>query len=184
MATAAATGLGSRARDFALQGIDGRRWRLADAKGPKGTLVMFICNHCPYVKSAIDRIVADVRELQTQGIGAIAIMSNDTEAYPADSFANMKVFADRHGFTFPYVIDETQEVARSYDAVCTPEFFGYDSGGTLRYHGRLDEGKTSAPPAGARRELLQAMRAVAQGKDAPVEQIPSMGCSIKWRREE
>jgi len=183
MATATASGLGSAARDFELQGTDGRRWRLADAKGPKGTLVMFICNHCPYVKGAIDRIVADVRELQAQGIGAIAIMSNDTEAYPADSFERMQAFAAQHRFTFPYVIDETQDVARAYDAACTPEFFGYDSGGRLRYHGRLDEGKTAAPSAGAKRELLEAMRAVAQGKDAPAEQIPSMGCSIKWRHE-
>jgi peroxiredoxin len=181
MTTTTSPLLGSAAASFDLMGTDGRRYRLEDVKGPKGTLVMFICNHCPYVKEAIDRIVADAHELQTRGIGAIAIMPNDTAAYPADSFGNMQGFAERHGFTFPYVIDETQSVARAYGAVCTPEFFGFDAGLKLRYHGRLDEGKTATPRPGAKRELLLAMRQVATTGEAPAEQIPSMGCSIKWR---
>ena len=173
--------LGRKAFDFDLQGVDGRRYRLADVSAPNGTLVMFICNHCPYVKAAIGRVVADVRELQKLGVGAIAIMPNDTEAYPEDSFDNMRAFAARHGFAFPYVIDETQAIARAYGAVCTPEFFGYNGALDLQYHGRLDEGKTSAPRAGAKRELFDAMRQVASTGKGPAEQIPSMGCSIKWR---
>jgi peroxiredoxin len=167
--------LGGKAIDFDLQGVDGRRYRLADVSAPNGTLVMFICNHCPYVKAAIGRVVADVRELQKLGVGAIAIMPNDTGAYPEDSFDNMKAFAARHGFPFPYVIDETQAIARGY------EFFGYNGALELQYHGRLDEGKTGAPRAGAKRELFDAMRQVASTGKGPAEQIPSMGCSIKWR---
>jgi peroxiredoxin len=173
--------LGQKAIDFDLQGVDGRRYRLAGVSAPNGTLVMFLCNHCPYVKAAVGRVVADVRELQTLGVGAIAIMPNDAEAYPEDSFDNMKAFAARHGFAFPYVIDDTQAVARAYGAVCTPEFFGFNVALELQYHGRLDEGKTSAPRAGAKRELLDAMRLVASTGKGPAEQIPSMGCSIKWR---
>jgi peroxiredoxin len=182
MATATAgPELGWKAADFDLKGIDGKPYRLADVRGEKGTLVMFICNHCPYVQSAIGRLVADVSELQAVGIGAVAIMPNDTENYPADSFANMKLFAARHGFTFPYVIDETQEIARAYDAVCTPEFYGFNAAMELQYHGRLDEGKTSAPRPGTKRELLAAMREIAATGKAPAEQFPTMGCSIKWR---
>jgi AhpC/TSA family len=142
---------------------------------------MFLCNHCPYVKAAVDRIVATVGELKTLGIGAVAIMSNDTDAYPADSFANMKGFAAQHGFGFPYVIDETQAVARAYGAVCTPELFGFNAALELQYHGRLDEGKAAPPPPGARRELLEAMRQIAQTGKGPERQVASMGCSIKWR---
>jgi peroxiredoxin len=182
MATPAAQSeLGRKAIDFDLQGVDGRRYRLADVSGPNGTIVMFICNHCPYVKAAIGRVVEDVRELQKLGIGAIAIMPNDPGAYPEDSFSNMKAFAARHRFTFPYVIDETQAIARAYDAVCTPEFFGFNLALGLQYHGRLDEGKTGEPRAGAKRELLDAMRQIASTGKGPAEQIPSMGCSIKWR---
>jgi peroxiredoxin len=177
----AARELGWKAADFDLEGVDARRYRLADIRGPKGTVVMFICNHCPYVQAAIGRLVADVRELQTLGLGAVAIMPNDTAAYPADSFANMKSFAARHGFTFPYLIDESQAVAEAYGAVCTPEFFGFNGALELQYQGRLDEGKTAPPPAGAKRELLEAMRQVAATGQGPKEQIPSMGCSIKWR---
>ncbi len=173
--------LGRKAINFDLRGVDGRRYGLAAVSGPKGTLVMFICNHCPYVKAAIGRVVADVQELQKLGIGVIAIMPNDTEAYPEDSFDNMKAFAARHRFTFPYVIDDTQAVARAYDAVCTPEFFGFNGALELQYHGRLDEGRTSAPLPGAKRELLDAMRQVASTAKGPAEQIASMGCSIKWR---
>ena len=171
---------GWKARDFNLEGVDGRRYSLKDVRGPKGTLVMFICNHCPYVRAVIDRIVSDVAALKTEGIGAVAIMSNDTEAYPDDSFDNMKRFAAQHRFSFPYLIDRTQEVARAYDAVCTPDFFGFDTDLGLQYRGRLDESKREAVP-GARRELYEAMVQVAETGEGPKQQIPSMGCSIKWR---
>ncbi|RMD61146.1 MAG: thioredoxin family protein [Alphaproteobacteria bacterium] len=166
--------------DFALEGVDGRTYTLADVRGPKGTLVMFICNHCPYVKSVIGRIVRDVADLKPEGIGAIAIMPNDTEAYPEDSFENMKVFAERHGLNFPYVIDRTQDVARAYDAVCTPDFFGFNKDLELQYRGRLDESRKTVVE-GARRDLYEAMVEIAATGRGPQEQIPSMGCSIKWR---
>lgn len=172
---------GRRAPDFSLPGTDGRLWTLADVAGPRGTLVMFICNHCPYVKAVVDRIVRDARELQALGIGIAAVMSNDVSAYPEDSFDKMKEFAARHGFAFPYLYDESQEVARSYEAVCTPDFFGYDSGLGLQYRGRLDASRREAGPSDARRELFEAMRAVAETGRGPAEQVPSMGCSIKWR---
>jgi peroxiredoxin len=173
--------LGSHAPEFSLKGTDGKAWTFANAAGPKGTLVMFICNHCPYVKAIAPRLAADAKVLQDNGIGVIAVMPNDTEKYPADSFENMKAFAAQHGFTFPYVIDETQETAKAYGAVCTPDFFGYDAKGELRYRGRLDEVNPSRPATPqTRHELLEAMLAVAAGKAAP-EQNPSMGCSIKWK---
>lgn len=175
---------GWRAPNFRLPGIDGRSWSLADVRGPKGTLVMFICNHCPYVQAIVDRLVRDVRDLQALGIGVAAIMSNDVAAYPDDSFVNMKLFAARHGFTFPYLIDESQAVARAYDAVCTPDFFGFDADLGLQYRGRLDASRRSAGPADARRELFEAMAQVAGGGRGPAEQVPSMGCSIKWKPEE
>jgi peroxiredoxin len=172
---------GSKAPDFSLPGVDGRVWSLADIQGANGTLVMFICNHCPYVKAVIERIVRDARELQAVGIGVVAIMSNDVASYPEDSFDNMKVFAQSHGFTFPYLHDESQEVARAYDAVCTPDFFGYDSELGLQYRGRLDASRRETGPVDARRELFEAMRAVAATGQGPRDQISSMGCSIKWR---
>ncbi len=171
---------GWKAPDFRLEGIDGRSYGLDDVRGAKGTLVMFICNHCPYVRSVIDRIVREVAELEKEGIGAVAIMSNDTEAYPADSFDNMKRFAAENRFNFPYLIDRTQEVARAYDAVCTPDFFGFDADLGLQYRGRLDESRREAVP-GARRELYEAMAQIAETGEGPREQVPSMGCSIKWR---
>ena len=172
--------LGWPAAHFDLPGIDGRRHTPASARGPKGLLVMFICNHCPYVRAVADKIVRDTDDLAVLGIGSIAIMSNDAETYPEDSFDNMKVFAAKHGFRFPYVVDETQDVARAYDAVCTPEFFGFGAELTLAYRGRLDASGRSSDPA-ARRELFEAMSQVAQSGHAPVDQIPSIGCSIKWR---
>ena len=172
---------GWQAVDFSLPGVDGKTYGLADVKGPNGLLVMFICNHCPYVKAVIDRIVADCRALRDDGIGAVAIMPNDTVNYPADSFDNMKLFAAQHGMDFPYVIDETQEVARAYDAVCTPDFFGFNADLGLQYRGRLDASRREAVPD-ARRELLEAMRQVARTGAGPAEQVPSMGCSIKWRQ--
>jgi peroxiredoxin len=171
---------GWKAPDFTLEGIDGRTYSLAEVRGPNGTLVMFICNHCPYVKSVIARIVRDVGELKQHGIGAVAIMSNDTETYPEDSFENMKAFAAEHGFNLPYVIDRTQEVARAYDAVCTPDFFGFNKDLELQYRGRLDESKTTLVPD-ARRELFEAMLQVAETGRGPRDQVSSMGCSIKWR---
>ena len=171
---------GWKAVDFQLEGIDGKTYSLEDVRGPKGTLVMFICNHCPYVKSVISRIVSDVSALQEKGIGAIAIMANDTESYPEDSFENMKAFAKAHGFSFPYVIDRSQEVARAYDAVCTPDFFGFNADLELQYRGRLDESKTTPVP-NARRELFEAMVRIAETGEGPRDQIASMGCSIKWR---
>lgn len=167
---------------FALPGIDGRVWSLADVRGERGTLVAFICNHCPYVVAIIDRLVGDAALLRAEGIGVVGINSNDPAQYPEDSFDNMKAFARTHGLDFPYLFDESQEVARAWGAVCTPDFFGLDRSGRLRYRGRLDEsGRLPAAPD-ARRELLDAMRQVAATGRGPERQTPSMGCSIKWRQ--
>ena len=172
---------GNAAPDFGLPGTDGRRHTLASVRGANGTVVMFICNHCPYVKAVVAKIVRDMTELRERGVGSIAIMSNDVAAYPDDSFDQMKVFAAQHGFTFPYVIDETQEVARAFDAVCTPDFFGFDGDLALAYRGRLDASGRSSNPL-ASRELFDAMVAVARNSAAPAIQHPSVGCSIKWKR--
>ncbi|MGE4278128.1 MAG: thioredoxin family protein [Magnetospirillum sp.] len=174
---------GWQAPDFDLPGIDGRNWSLDQVRGPKGTLVMFICNHCPYVQAVVDRLVRDCAQLQEQGIGIAAIMPNDVTAYPEDSFDNMVLFAARHGFAFPYLYDESQAVARAYDAVCTPDFFGFDARLGLQYRGRLDASRKQAGPADARRELFEAMEQVAKTGRGPAEQVASMGCSIKWRGE-
>jgi peroxiredoxin len=171
---------GWKACNFELKGVDGRTYSLADVRGPKGSLVVFICNHCPYVRSAIGRLVEEAKALKAIGIGTIAINSNDAESYPEDSFENMKAFAKEHGFTFPYVIDETQEVARAYDARCTPDFFGFNASDELQYRGRLDASRMSVMPRG-RRELFEAMTQIAQTGSGPREQTASMGCSIKWR---
>ncbi|MCP5433836.1 MAG: thioredoxin family protein [Alphaproteobacteria bacterium] len=180
LTTTPAGELGSTAPSFGLPGTDGKVWTLAQAQGPKGTLVMFICNHCPYVRAIADRIAEDTLALAGIGVGAIAIMPNDTRAYPEDGLDKMKVFAKTHRFAFPYVIDESQDVARAYGAVCTPDFFGYNARGELCYRGRLDASRTTLVK-GARRDLLEAMRLVAETGAGPAEQIPSMGCSIKWR---
>jgi len=171
---------GWKARDFKLKGVDGKSYSLADVRGAKGTVVVFLCNHCPYVKATISRIVEEAKALKAIGVGMIAIMANDTTAYREDSFDNMRAFAQQHGFTFPYVIDETQEVAHAYDAQCTPDFFGFNAQDELQYRGRLDASRTSLVP-NARRELFEAMRQVAETGHGPEQQIPSMGCSIKWR---
>ena len=168
------------APDFHLTGVDGKRHSLASARGPNGLVVMFICNHCPYVKAIAGKLPRDMADLAREGVGAIAIMSNDPADYPDDSFENMAIFAKAHGFGFPYVIDETQDVARAYGAVCTPDFFGYDRDLKLVYRGRLDDAGRS-PKDGNRRELVEAMRAVAQGGRAPADPPASIGCSIKWR---
>ena len=173
---------GRQAPDFDLPGTDGRRHSLASSRGPNGLLVMFICNHCPYVKAVLDRIVRDCRELKDHGIGAIAIMSNDPTDYPEDSWDNMVRVAHEMDFPFPYVLDETQAVAKAYDAVCTPDFFGFNAQLELQYRGRLDASRKESVPA-ARRDLFEAMLQVAQTGRGPREQIPSMGCSIKWKDE-
>ncbi len=173
---------GAPAPDFDLPGIDGRRWRLADCRGVRGTLVMFICNHCPYVKSIRERLVRETLALAELGVRSVAIMSNDPADYPEDSFEQMQRVAAGFGFPFPYLFDESQAVARAYGAVCTPDFFGYDADLGLQYRGRLDASRLQPAPAGAARELYEAMRGVAAGQGGPRAQIPSMGCSIKWRR--
>ena len=158
-----------KAPPFDLPGVDGNRHSLQSARGDKGVLVMFICNHCPYVKRVIDGVVRDCKALTSLGIGSIAVMSNDPADYPEDSFENMKRVAREKGFPFPYVIDETQDVARAYDTVCTPEFFGFNSALELEYHGRFDE-------------MFKAMKQIAETGKGPKEQIPPVGCSIKWRK--
>jgi len=181
MATAPICDFGWKAVDFDLPATDGKRYKLADVRGPNGLLVMFICNHCPYVKAVIDRIIRDVSELKPKGVGAVGISANDPADYPEDSFENMKRVAQDLRFPFPYLWDESQEVARAYDAVCTPDFFGFNRDLQLQYRGRLDASRTSPVP-NARRELFEAMVQIAQSGQGPKEQISSMGCSIKWRR--
>lgn len=173
---------GWTAPGFDLPGTDGRRHTLAEARGPGGLLVMFICNHCPYVKAVLERLVRDCRELKEHGIGAIAILSNDPTDYPEDSWDNMVAIARRMNFPFPYVFDETQSVAKAYGAVCTPDFFGFNAALELQYRGRLDASRKESVPA-ARRDLFEAMLQVARTGAGPQEQIPSMGCSIKWKDE-
>lgn len=180
-ATATEIILDTPAPDFSLPATDGKTYALKDVAGDKGTVIVFICNHCPYVKAVIGRLVADARLLLAEGIGFAAVCSNDATGYPEDSFANMKLFAQTHKLPFPYLHDETQAVARAYGAVCTPDYFGYGKDRKLKYRGRLDEGRTEPPPKGARRELVEAMRAIAATGAAPENQIPSIGCSIKWK---
>ncbi|MBA3563276.1 MAG: thioredoxin family protein [Gammaproteobacteria bacterium] len=171
---------GRPAVDFALDDADGRRWTLAGCRGERGTLVMFICNHCPFVQAILQRLVRDTRELSAHGIGSVAIMPNDPTQYPEDSVENMRRIAHREDFPFPYLIDDTQEVARSYGAVCTPDFFGYNTDLELQYRGRLDaSGRKPAPPD-APRELYEAMLEIARTGRGPEEQAQSIGCSIKW----
>ncbi len=172
---------GWKAVDFDLPGVDARRHTLASTRGPNGLVVMFICNHCPYVKAIRARMARDCRDLGVHGIGAVAIMSNDPAEYPEDSFENMKRVAVESGFGFPYVLDASQAVARAYKAVCTPEFFGFNAALELQYHGRLDASKTS-PVDGARRELFEAMAQIARTGQGPAEQTAAIGCSIKWAR--
>lgn len=171
---------GEKAKPFELIATDGKTYTLDDVRGPKGTLVMFICNHCPYVKSILDRIIRDVKDLEAHGISSVAIMANDTVNYPDDSFENMQKLAETKDFPFLYLLDESQEVARAYDAVCTPDFFGYNADLELQYRGRLDASKTTLVP-NAVRELYDAMVQVAETGKGPKDQIPSMGCSIKWK---
>ena len=180
-ATTSSPQIGWKAAKFDLEGTDGRQHRLAEACGPKGTLVMFICNHCPYVQAVLDDIIRDARELEAHGIRSIAIMPNDTRAYPADSLENMKRLAQEKKLPFPYVIDRSQEVARTYDAVCTPDFFGFNADLELQYRGRIYEMRHLQRAPGSGRNLFDAMVQIAQTGKGPAEQVPSMGCSIKWR---
>lgn len=172
---------GTPAVDFNLPGVDGKDWTLADCAGPRGLLVMFICNHCPFVQAIRERLVRDTRELRALGIYSVAIMSNDSAQFPVDSFVNMQAVAREFDFPFPYLLDQTQQVARAYGAVCTPDFFGYNNQLQLQYRGRLDaSGKQPAAPD-VRRDLFEAMKAVAATGHGPEHQVPSIGCSIKWR---
>ncbi len=172
---------GWSAPDFVLSGVDGKPHSLSSCRGPKGLLVMFICNHCPYVKAVLPRLVRDCRELAGLGIGCVAIMSNDPADYPEDSPENMQRIAAAMDFPFPYLLDESQAVAKAYGAVCTPDFFGFDAGLGLQYRGRLDASGKNPAPEDARRELFEAMRQVAETGHGPADQTPSIGCSIKWR---
>lgn len=173
---------GRPAVDFSLPGVDGQTWTLERCRGEKGLLVMFICNHCPYVKAVRERLVRDAAELRSLGVNSVAIMSNDVQEYPEDSFDNMRRVAAEFDFSFPYLLDESQEIARAYGAVCTPDFFGYNADLELQYRGRLDESRKETAPEGVRRDLFEAMKLVAETGKGPEEQIPSMGCSIKWRQ--
>lgn len=171
---------GLPAIDFSLAGTDGKTWTLDQCRGENGFLAMFICNHCPYVKAVIDRIVRDTRELQDYGINSVAIMSNDVNDYPEDSFENMQRIAEQLDFPFPYLLDDTQSVAEKYGAVCTPDFFGYNADLQLQYRGRLDASGKAPAPAHSRRELFEGMKRVSQTGIGPEQQIASIGCSIKW----
>jgi peroxiredoxin len=173
--------LGAPAPDFSLPDPAGRLWTLEDCRGPRGTLVMFICNHCPFVQASLDRLARDCRELLVLGVGSVAIMPNDLESYPQDGPEAMARLAREKDLPFPYLLDETQEVARAYGAVCTPDLFGYDANLLLRYRGRIDAGTPGHPDPGPKRELFEAMRQLAASGQGPAEQLPSVGCSIKWR---
>ena len=172
---------GFKAPDFELPATDGTSVSLNDVKGANGTLIMFICNHCPYVLAVLDRIIRDARDLHALGVGVAAISANDATHYPQDSFDNMKRMAESEGFPFPYLYDEDQSVARAYDAVCTPDFFGFNADLGLQYRGRLDASRASAGPTDLRRDLFEAMKQVAETGQGPRDQIASMGCSIKWK---
>ena len=171
---------GKKADNFELKSIDNKIISLNDAKGENGTLIMFICNHCPYVLAVINNIVKDCKELENEGIKSTAIMSNDPGRYEEDSFDNMIKFSKNYNFNFPYVIDETQEVAKTYGAVCTPDFFGYNKNLELQYRGRIRELKNLKPIENGDSELKNAMKMIAKTNNGPNEQFPSMGCSIKW----
>ena len=171
---------GEKAKNFNLLSTENRKITLEDVKGEKGTLIMFICNHCPYVKAVIKEVVQDMKFLESLGIKSAAIMANDVKNYPEDSFENMKTFSKQHDFSFPYLIDDTQKVAKEYNAVCTPDFFGYNKNLELQYRGRIRELRDHKPVATGDSELRIAMKLVAVSGKGPNKQTPSMGCSIKW----
>ena len=172
--------LGKKAESFKLNSTDNKIISLDDVKGKNGTLIMFICNHCPYVKAVIDDIVQDCKKLEKDGVKAVAVCSNDVKNYPEDSFDNMIKFSKNHNFNFPYLFDETQEIAKKYDAVCTPDFFGYNKNLELQYRGRIRELKDLKPVRSGDSDLYQAMKQIAETENGPKDQIPSMGCNIKW----
>lgn len=173
--------LGIVAPDFALPSTGGDMVSLSDVMGKNGAVVVFICNHCPYVKAITDRLNADALALKEQGVGFVAICSNDATTHPGDSFENMVIFAKESGFVFPYLHDESQAVARAYDAQCTPDFFGLNRDGQIEYRGRIDKGRMNPLPVGAKRNLLLAMEEIVRTGKGPTEQIASAGCSIKWK---
>lgn len=172
--------LGWTATPFDLPDPDGKRHQLSDYLQGRPLLIAFICNHCPYVQAIADRLAADADTLKAEGIDVLAIMSNDFRMVPHDSPENMKLFAKHFGFNFPYLVDEDQQVARSYGAVCTPDFFGFDGTGKLQYRGRLDDAGRHKG-AGRKAELLDAMREIKETGTVSGAQAPSIGCSIKWR---
>ena len=167
--------------DFSLPGVDGQNWSLKECAGEKGLLVMFICNHCPYVKAIMKRLVRDTKALKELGVNTVAIMSNDPTEYTEDSFENMQKISKEFDFSFPYLLDESQQVAKSYGAVCTPDFFGYNVDLKLQYRGRFDASRKETADENVRRDLFESMKEVAATNKGPAEQIPSMGCSIKWK---
>ena len=172
---------GKQAENFKLKSTDGKFLTLEDLKGKNGTLIMFICNHCPYVKAIISDVVKDCNKLSKLGVNSLAICSNDVENYPEDSFENMSIFSKKNNFNFSYLHDETQEVAKKYGAVCTPDFFGYNRNLELQYRGRIRELKDLKPIRDGDSDLLLAMTQISKTGNGPTEQIPSMGCNIKWR---
>ena len=172
---------GQKAHDFQLKSTDNKIISLDDIKGENGTLIMFICNHCPYVKAVTKDIVEDCKKLKDHGINSVAICANDAENYPEDSFDNMIIFAQKHQFSFPYLVDETQEIAKTYDAVCTPDFFGYNKNLELQYRGRLRELKNLVPVREGESDLFKAMKQISETGKGPENQTPSAGCSIKWK---
>ena len=169
-----------KAHDFNLKGVDNKFYKLKNCVGSNGTIIMFICNHCPYVKAIIKDLVKDIDELKNNGIETVAIMSNDTKNYPEDSFVNMLSFSKINRFNFPYLFDEKQEVAKKFGAVCTPDFFGYNKNLSLQYRGRFRELRELIPVKNGESELKSAMMMIAKTQNGPKEQIPSMGCNIKW----
>ena len=166
--------------DFSLPDVDGRLWTLAQCGGEKGLLVMFICNHCPYVKAILERLVRDTTELKALGLNSVAIMSNDPTQYLEDSPEQMKKIAQDYNFSFPYLLDRSQQIAKQYGAVCTPDFFGYNTQLKLQYRGRLDASRKETAAENIKRDLFTAMKQISDTGKGPAEQIPSMGCSIKW----
>ena len=171
------------AKDFQLPGVDNEHWNLEKIKGKNGLVLMFICNHCPYVKAILPRLVEDIHGLKKFGINTIAISSNDVINYPEDSFENMKLLSEKNQFEFPYVYDENQDVAKAYDAICTPDFFGFNADLSLQYRGRFDSTRRGVPSPDNRRDLFEAMKLVATTQKGPVNQDASIGCSIKWKEE-
>ena len=169
-----------KAHDFYLKGVDNKFYKLQDCVGSNGTLIMFICNHCPYVKAIINELVEDINELKKNGVETVAIMSNDTKNYPEDSFDKMLIFSKLNKFNFPYLFDESQEIAKKYGAVCTPDFFGYNKNLDLRYRGRFRELKELKPTKNGKSDLKLAMETISKSQNGPKDQVPSMGCNIKW----